>query len=295
MSAPNTARATVWQGRSDDAAGALDSTQAYLKRIGRSSLLSREEERLLARRAEKGDERAKARLVECNLRLVVSVAKSYLGSGIPLGDLIQEGNLGLIRAVDAYDWRRGFRFSTYAVGWIKQAISRSIERTGRTIRLPSYVIQSLRLLSRVQGELSQTLERDPLPEELACKSGFTQKQISRYLNVPDIVLSLDEHPVQDDELPSVLESIAGGVDPNDPLLQAESLEYLDRLLMVLSNKEREIIEMRYGLYGSNKKTLREVGQIMDITRERVRQIEVKALQKMRLAAQKNQFRHYFEV
>lgn len=295
MSAPNTARATVWQGRSDDAGSALDSTQAYLKRIGRTGLLSREEERLLARRAEKGDERAKARLVECNLRLVVSVAKSYLGSGIPLEDLIQEGNLGLIRAVDSYDWRRGFRFSTYAVGWIKQAISRSIERTGRTIRLPSYVIQSLRLLSRVQGELSQTLERDPLPEELACKAGFTQKQVHRYLSVPDIVLSLDEHPVQDDELPSVLESVAGGVDPNDPLLHAESLEYLDRLLLVLSGKEREVIEMRYGLYGSNKKTLREVGRIMDITRERVRQIEVKALQKMRLAAQKNQFRHYYEV
>lgn len=295
MSAPNTARATIWQGRSEELASGLDSTQAYLKLIGRTGLLSREEERLLARRAEKGDERAKARLVECNLRLVVSVAKSYLGSGIPLGDLIQEGNLGLIRAVEAYDWRRGFRFSTYAVGWIKQSISRSIERTGRTIRLPSYVIQSLRLLGRVQSELSQSLEREPLPEELACKSGFTQKQINRYLNLPDIVLSLDEHPVQDDELPSVLESIAGGTDPNDPLLQAESLEYLDRLLKVLSSKEREVIEMRYGLYGSSKKTLREVGRIMDITRERVRQIEVKALQKMRLAAQKNQFRHYYEV
>ncbi len=273
----------------------IDPTDAYLNHIGQSRLLTRQEEVDLARRVQIGDELARRRLVESNLRLVVSVAKGYLRSGMPFGDLIQEGNLGLMKAAEAYDWQKGFRFSTYAVGWIRQSISRAIEKQGRCIRLPSYVIQTLRRLGRTREELSQELGKDPTPEELAARVGLSAEHVQRMLHAQDLVLSLDESPGDDDELPAMLETVPAPGDPASFLLEQEAGDYLIRLLDVLSSKERAIIDRRFGLTGDRKMTLREVGELLHLTRERVRQIETKALQKMRMAASRQVLRHYYSA
>ncbi|MCC6484344.1 MAG: sigma-70 family RNA polymerase sigma factor [Armatimonadetes bacterium] len=273
----------------------LDPTDAYLNQIGQSRLLTRQEELDLARRVRVGDELARRRLVESNLRLVVSVAKGYLRSGLPFGDLIQEGNLGLIKATEAFDWQRGFRFSTYAVAWIRQSISRAIEKQSRCIRLPSYVIQTLRRLSREQERLSQELARDPVPEELAQRVGLSSDKVRRMLRAQDLVLSLDDRASDDDEMPSILESVPGSDDPAVLALEDEADDYLMRLLGVLSAKERTVIDCRFGLSGDQKMTLREVGELLNLTRERVRQIETKALQKMRMAAGRYALRHYYSA
>ncbi len=270
-----------------------DCTDAYLDHIGRGRLLTRQEEISLARRVSGGDESARRRLVESNLRLVVSVAKRYARSGIPFSDLIQEGNIGLMRAVEAYDWRRGFRFSTYAVGWIRQSIARAIEKQGRTIRLPSYVLQAIRRINKVREDLTQELGRDPSAEELAARSCVSAEQMTRLLNAQDLVLSLDDTPGETDDLPAIMDTVPGGDDPVAAALSEESSEVLCSLLDVLSDKERIIIGHRYGLNGEGKMTLREVGHELDLTRERVRQIELRALQKLRIAAERYPFRHYY--
>ncbi len=275
--------------------GNFDPTDIYLDHIGRTRLLTRSEEVDLARRVQSGDEVARQRLVECNLRLVVSVAKGYIRSGLPFGDLIQEGNVGLIRAAEAFDWTKGFRFSTYAVGWIRQSITRAIEKQGRPIRLPSYVIQSLRHLGRLREQLAQELGREPTPEELGAKSSLSDVHLQRFLHAQELVLSLDETPDEDEDLPSVMETLGGGTDPASIVLEDESMEYLTRLVHILSDKERTIIDRRFGLSGGSRLSLREVGMLLNLTRERVRQIEVKALQKMRIAAQRTPFRVYYDA
>lgn len=274
-------------------AGDQDPTDAYLDRIGRQRLLTRQQEIHLAQRIQQGDRLARQRLVESNLRLVVSVAKGYLRSGIPFSDLIQEGNVGLMKAVEAYDWRRGFRFSTYAVGWIRQAIARAVEKQARTIRLPSYVLQSLRRLNRLRDDMAQELGRDPAPEELAQRSDLAPEQIRRFLFAQDLVLSLDESAGDDDDLPAMVENVQGGEDPVHIALESEFLDYLSRLLDVLNDKEKVIIDRRFGLTSGSKMTLREVGAMLNLTRERVRQIELKALAKMRMAAERQPFRIYY--
>lgn len=265
----------------------IDPTNSYLDHIGRGRLLTRQEELELARRSQNGDEQARMRLVECNLRLVVSVAKGYIRSGMPIDDLIQEGNLGLIRASEAFDWKRGFRFSTYAVGWIRQSIARAIEKQGRPIRLPSYVIQFLRKINRAHDHLFQRLGRDPTNEEIAELLECTPERVAQLAKAQEIVLSLDDTLQGDDDLPSVAEHLQGGVNPAETVIEDEALGLLMELLLVLSDKERTIIECRFGLKDGRKMTLQEVGQILDLTRERVRQLEIKALGKMRMAAQQS--------
>ncbi len=270
-----------------------DSIEAYLESVGRTRLLTREEEVQLARRVSLGDEAARRRLVEANLRLVVSVARHYARCGIPFSDLIQEGNIGLMRAVEAFDWKRGFRFSTYAVSWIRQSIARAVEKQARTIRLPAYVLQTLRRLARLREEMAQELGREPSHEEMAERSGFPAEQITRLMSAQELVLSLDDSPSEGEDHLPIADTIQGGEDPAAIALQTESLDVLGRLLDVLNEKERAVIERRYGLSGNRRMTLREVGEVLDLTRERVRQIEIRALNKLRAAAERQPFRPYY--
>ena len=270
-----------------------ESVDAYLESVGRTRLLTREEETQLARRVSLGDESARQRLVEANLRLVVSVARHYARSGIPFSDLIQEGNIGLMRAVEAFDWKRGFRFSTYAVAWIRQSIARAVEKQARPIRLPAYVLQTLRRLGRLREEMAQELGREPSNEELAERSGLTPEQIDRLTSAQELVLSLDDTPADGEDHLPIADTIQGGEDPAAIALQTESLDVLGRLLDVLNEKERAVIERRYGLGGNRRMTLREVGQALELTRERVRQIEIRALNKLRAAAARQPFQPYY--
>ncbi len=272
-----------------------NSMDMYLNRIGRRPLLEAQEERKLARRARAGDEPAKRKLVESNLKLVVSVAKVYSRSGVPLPDLIQEGNIGLIKAVDSYDPERGFRFSTYAVAWIRQAITRAIERQGRAIRVPSYVIQSIRKLNRVGSAFFHEYGREPTVEELCERTKLPREKVIRLLGASEALVSLDEG-VADDATTSLLERLTdlGALNPEQDAMQRESLEVLSELMSWLSPQEKLIIEKRFGLVDGVASTLQEIGQQLHVTRERVRQLEARALKKMRLAVTRNWLETYFE-
>jgi len=279
-----------------EASSVSDSMSMYLNRIGRRRLLEAREERELARRAGAGDERAKRRLVESNLKLVVSVAKVYSRSGVPLPDLIQEGNIGLIKAVDSFDPERGFRFSTYAVAWIRQAITRAIERQGRAIRVPSYVIQSIRKLNKAGSAFLHQYGREPTVEELCERTKLPREKVIRLLEASEALVSLDEG-VADEATASLLERLTdlGALDPEQDALQQESLEVLRELMSWLSPQEKLIIEKRFGLVDGVASTLQEIGQQLHITRERVRQLEARALKKMRLAVTRNWLETYFET
>ncbi len=273
-----------------------DSMDMYLTRIGKWPLLGVEEEREIARRAKTGDDSAKRKLVESNLKLVVSVAKVYSRSGVPLPDLIQEGNIGLIRAVDAYDPDKGFRFSTYAVAWIRQAITRAIERQGRAIRVPSYVIQAIRKLNKAGSSFLSLNGRDPTVEELCDLTRLPRDKVVRLLEASEALVSLDEG-VGDDGATSLLERLTfmGAPNPEDDALQREGLEVLDQLMSWLSPQERMIVEKRFGLSDGSTATLQEIGQQLNITRERVRQLESRALKKLRMAVTRNWLETYFET
>lgn len=273
-----------------------DSMDMYLNRIGKWPLLGADEERELARRAKAGDDCAKRRLVESNLKLVVSVAKVYSRSGLPLPDLIQEGNIGLMKAVDSFDPEKGFRFSTYAVAWIRQAITRAIERQGRAIRVPSYVIQSIRKLNKAGSTFLNEHGREPTIEELCERTQLPRDKVMRLLEASEALVSLDEG-VKEDGTTSLLERLVDMAAPNpeDDALQREILDLLDQLMSWLSPQEKMIIEKRFGLTDGVASTLQEIGQQLHITRERVRQLEARALKKLRLAVTRNWLEAYFET
>jgi RNA polymerase primary sigma factor len=264
-----------------------DPVGAYLREIGKVPLLTAAEEISLAKRVERGDPAAKRMLIEANLRLVVSVAKRYVGRGMPFLDLIQEGNLGLMRAVEKFDWRYGHRFSTYAIWWIRQAITRGLADQGRTIRVPVHMVDAINKLVRVRRQLIRELERDPTNEEIAQRLEVSPARVELILKVAQEPVSL-ETPVGDEDDSSLGDFIEDdeGQRPHvaiDSKMQAEEVQ---GVLSRLTPRERRVLELRYGIGGSEPMTLEEVGRYFGVTRERVRQIEMRTrfkLQSMRAA------------
>jgi len=262
--------------------GQLDATRMYLSEIGYSPLLTAEEEVYYARLAQKGEEAARKRMIESNLRLVVKIARRYMNRGLAFLDLIEEGNLGLIHAVEKYDPERGFRFSTYATWWIRQTIERGLMNQTRTIRLPIHVVKELNAYLRAARHFAQTQDHEPSPEEIARHLDKPIEEVKRILGLNERVTSVDM-PASKDSEKSVLEGIA---DENngDPaiLLQDEDLnKHLDIWLKQLNDKQKRVVEGRFGLNGCKMSTLEEVGNEIGVTRERVRQIQVEALAKLR--------------
>jgi RNA polymerase primary sigma factor len=259
----------------------LDSLRLYLRSIGRVNLLTAEQEVVLARRIERGDMVAKQQMIEANLRLVVSIAKSYLGRGLTFLDLIQEGSMGLIRAVEKFDYRRGYKFSTYATWWIRQAVTRAIADKGRTIRIPVHMVEKLNKVVHVERQLVQQLGREPTPEEIAAELETTVREVRDVLRMAQQPISL-EKPIGEEE-ESELGDFVEDQTAESPFEQAaEHLrrENLRRALAALPEREREVIEMRFGLVGERPYTLEEVGRAFNVTRERIRQIENHTLKKL---------------
>ena len=267
----------------------------YLKEIGKVPLLSAEEEIELARRMEEGDEDAKKRLAEANLRLVVSIAKRYVGRGMLFLDLIQEGNLGLIKAVEKFDYNKGFKFSTYATWWIRQAITRAIADQARTIRIPVHMVETINKLIRVSRQLLQELGREPLPEEIAKELDMPVDRVREILKISQEPVSLetpigeeeDSHLgdfIQDDNVPVPAEAAAA------TLLK----EQLDEVLSTLTDREQKVLRLRFGMNDGRARTLEEVGKEFDVTRERIRQIEAKALRKLRHPSRSRKLRDYLD-
>ena len=259
-----------------------DSVRMYLNEIGRIPLLTAEEEVELAKRIERGDLSAKQKLAESNLRLVVSIAKRYIGRGLPFLDLMQEGNFGLLRAVEKFDHRKGFKFSTYATWWIRQAITRAIADQARTIRIPVHMVETINKLRYTQRRLQQELGREPLPEEIAVEMDLELKKVNYILKISQDIVSL-EAPVgteEDSKLSDFIEDEAA-VSPFDKAHREMIKENIDELLQYLSAREQKIIKMRFGLEDGIPHTLEEVGREFNVTRERIRQIEGKVLEKLR--------------
>jgi len=271
-----------------------DPVRMYLREIGRIPLLSFEEEINYAKSVEKGDKRAYDRLVEANLRLVVSIAKKYVGRGMSLMDLVQEGNIGLARAVEKYDWRRGFKFSTYATWWIRQAITRAIADQARVIRIPVHMVETINRFVRTSRKLMQDLGREPTPEEVAKVMGIEPEKAREIIKVSQEPASL-EKPVGEDE-----DSFLGDfVQANEPLPEDEAAhgllrEHIWEVLGTLTDRERKIIEMRFGLVDGKSRTLEEVGKEFGVTRERIRQIEAKALRKLRHPSRSKKLKDYID-
>ena len=259
----------------------LDSLRLYLRSIGRVPLLTAELEVALAKRIERGDMKAKQHMVEANLRLVVSIAKGYLGRGLTFLDLIQEGSLGLIRAVEKFDHRRGYKFSTYATWWIRQAVTRAIADKGRTIRIPVHMVEKLNKVVQVERQLVQSLGREPAPEEIAHHLECTPREVRDILRMSQHPISLERPVGEEDE--SELGDFVEDENAVSPFeLAAENLrrENVRRALAALPQREREVIEMRFGLTGGRPRTLEEVGRAFNVTRERIRQIENHTLKKL---------------
>lgn len=260
----------------------MDATQIYLSEIGFSPLLTAEEEVYYARLAQKGQEAARKKMIESNLRLVVKISRRYINRGLSLLDLIEEGNLGLIRAVEKFDPERGFRFSTYATWWIRQTIERGIMNQTRTIRLPIHVVKELNVYLRTARELSQKLDHEPTPDEIAEMLGKPVDDVKKMLGLNERITSVDT-PVGNDSDKSLLETIAddNNIDP-EQILQDDDLRLsIDRWLNELSYKQREVVVRRFGLRGHEMSTLEQVGHEIGLTRERVRQIQVEALNRLR--------------
>lgn len=262
--------------------GQLDATRIYLSEIGFSSLLTAEEEVFYARKSLKGDEKSRAKMIECNLRLVVKIARRYLNRGLALLDLIEEGNLGLIRAVEKFDPERGFRFSTYATWWIRQTIERAIMNQTRTIRLPIHVVKEINIYLRAARHLAQTLDHEPSPEEIAEMLDKPIADVKRMLGLNERITSVDS-PIGPDGENSLLDAIPDDAN-NDPVLLLQDKDVKDNLdawLEKLTDKQREVVERRFGIHGHDISTLEEVGNSIGVTRERVRQIQIEALRKLR--------------
>ena len=259
----------------------LDSLRLYLREIGKVALLTADQEVYLAKRIERGDMSAKTQMIEANLRLVVSIAKGYLGRGLSFLDLIQEGSLGLIRAVEKFDYRKGYKFSTYATWWIRQAVTRAIADKARTIRIPVHMVEKLNKVVHIERQLVQRLGREPRPDEIADELEITTEEVREILRMAQLPVSL-EKPIGEEE-----ESELGDFVQDD---QAESpfdsaslnlrREDIDRTLDALPTRERKVIEMRFGLNGDQPRTLEEVGRAFGVTRERIRQIENNTLKKL---------------
>jgi RNA polymerase primary sigma factor len=261
-----------------------DPLKLYVRQIGDGPLLTAAEERELARRKDEGDEWAKRRLIECNLRLVMSITRNYVNSGVPLLDLIQEGNLGLIRAVEKFDYRMGFKLSTYATWWIRQAVTRAIADQGRTIRLPVHVVDQVRRVMRARRILTQKLNRDPLPEEIAAESGLEVKRVQELFDLVEDPVSL-ETPVGDgDSLYGDMLEDENAEQPDAALAKLLRGVELQAALTSLNERMRHVLELRFGLNGQIPKTLEEVGAELGVTRERVRQLESRALRELQSVA-----------
>jgi len=259
----------------------LDSLRLYLRSIGRVDLLTADQEVSLAKRLERGDMAAKRQMVEANLRLVVSIAKGYLGRGLSFLDLIQEGSLGLIRAVEKFDYRRGYKFSTYATWWIRQAVTRAIADKARTIRIPVHMVEKLNKVVHVERQLVQSLGREPTPDEIAGELQWTAREVKDILRFAQTPVSL-EKPIgeeDDSELGDFVED-EGAPSPFETASENMRRENVRRVLDALPPREREVIEMRYGLKGHQARTLEEVGRAFGVTRERIRQIENNTLKKL---------------
>ncbi len=259
-----------------------DATRLYLSEIGFSPLLTAEQEVYYSRRALKGDEAARKRMIESNLRLVVKIARRYLNRGLPLLDLIEEGNLGLIHAVEKFDPERGFRFSTYATWWIRQTIERAIMNQTRTIRLPIHVLKEINVYLRASRELAQELDREPGVDEIAARVDKPRADVERLLGLSDSVAAISSTGGQDAER-SLLDTIADD-ESHEPtaLVHEEKLhEVLEKWLTRLSDKQRAVVERRFGLHGCERATLEQVGEEIGVTRERVRQIQMVALKRLR--------------
>jgi RNA polymerase primary sigma factor len=259
----------------------LDSLRLYLRSIGRVELLTADQEVSLAKRLERGDMSAKQQMVEANLRLVVSIAKGYLGRGLSFLDLIQEGSLGLIRAVEKFDYRRGYKFSTYATWWIRQAVTRAIADKARTIRIPVHMVEKLNKVVHVERQLVQALGREPTPEEIAGELEWTAREVKDILRFAQLPVSL-EKPIgeeDDSELGDFVEDEAA-LSPFDTASENIRRENVRTVLEALPPREREVLEMRYGLKGHQARTLEEVGRAFGVTRERIRQIENNTLKKL---------------
>jgi len=259
----------------------LDSLRLYLRSIGRVPLLSAEEEVALAKRIERGDIAAKQHMVEANLRLVVSIAKGYVGRGLTLLDLIQEGSLGLIRAVEKFDYRRGYKFSTYATWWIRQAVTRSLADKGRTIRIPVHMVERMNKLIHAERRMIQQLGREPTAVELAAELECSVREVRDIMRIAQQPISLEKPVGEEDD--SALADFVEDVSAESPFeIASEALrrENVTRVLASLPRREREVIEMRYGIVGGRARTLEEVGRAFNITRERVRQIENRTLKKL---------------
>jgi RNA polymerase primary sigma factor len=260
----------------------LDSLRLYLRSIGRVDLLTADEEIALAKRIERGDIAAKRHMVEANLRLVVSIAKGYLGRGLSFLDLIQEGSLGLIRAVEKFDYRRGYKFSTYATWWIRQAVTRAIADKARTIRIPVHMVEKLNRVTHVERQLVQRMGREPEPAEIAEELKITIREVRDILRVAQMPISL-EKPVGDEEESELGDFVADDrtEEPFDTATERLQREDIQRALDALPERERQVIELRYGLRGHEPLTLEEVGRAFGVTRERIRQIENNTLKKLK--------------
>lgn len=272
-----------------------DPVRMYLKEIGKISLLTAEEEVEIAKRMEAGDEFAKKELAEANLRLVVSIAKRYVGRGMSFLDLIQEGNLGLMKAVDKFDYTKGFKFSTYATWWIRQAITRAIADQARTIRIPVHMVETINKLVRVQRQLVQDLGRDPLPEEIAQEMNLDVERVREIQKIAQEPVSL-ETPIGEEE-----DSHLGDFIPDDEILSPQDAatftllkEQLNTVLETLTEREKKVLTLRFGLDDGRARTLEEVGKEFDVTRERIRQIEAKALRKLRHPSRSKKLKDYLE-
>ena len=272
-----------------------DPVRMYLKEIGKVPLLTADEEMDLAQRMEQGDEEAKKRLCEANLRLVVSIAKRYVGRGMLFLDLIQEGNLGLIKAVDKFDWRKGFKFSTYATWWIRQSITRSIADQARTIRIPVHMVETINKQIRVTRQLLQELGRDPTPEEIAAEMEIPVEKVREISKIAQEPVSL-ETPIGEEEDSHLGDFIPDEDVPSPADAAAFSMlkEQLDEVLSTLTDREQEVLRLRFGLDDGRQRTLEEVGQMFKVTRERIRQIEAKALRKLRHPNRSKRLRDYLE-
>jgi len=275
-----------------------DSIQMYLKEIGKYDLIDAEMEQELAKRIEEGDEEAKNILMRANLRLVVSIAKRYASrsSNLTLLDLIQEGNLGLAKAVDKFEWRKGFKFSTYATWWIRQAITRALADQSRTIRIPVHMVETIAKYKRISRRLAQDLGRDPLPEEIAMEMGVDVKKIHTIEQIKQSVVSLEAPVGESDDSRSVLGDFIEDDTLESPDQDASHRilkEHVEEALSELTEKEREILELRSGLKDGINHTLEEVGKVFGVTRERIRQIEAKAHEKIRQSERAERLRNYY--